>query len=76
MLVVPDTFEDARFADNPLVTGAPHIRFYAGCPIYVDEQCVGTLCVVDDRPRDVDQARRNLLRDLGKLTEVELARGH
>ena len=61
-LVVPDTLADARFADNPLVTGSPHIRFYAGVPLRARARVdgpllpVGTLCVTDDRPhRATDQ---------------------
>jgi phosphoribosyl 1,2-cyclic phosphodiesterase len=74
VLVIPDTFQDARFADNPLVTHAPRIRFYAGCPIFVGAHCVGTLCVLDDRPRQIDAEAVSLLRDLAALAEMELCR--
>ncbi len=60
-LTIPDTLEDARFADNPLVTGEPKIRFYAGLPITIkDNITVGTLCVIDTKPRQLteDQIRR------------------
>jgi signal transduction histidine kinase/CheY-like chemotaxis protein/HPt (histidine-containing phosphotransfer) domain-containing protein len=51
-LVVPETFEDERFADHPLVTGPPHIRFYAGHPIELSTgERLGTLCVIDTKPR-------------------------
>jgi two-component system, NtrC family, sensor kinase len=51
-LVVPDAHADTRFADNPLVTGAPHVRFYAGMPLRSDDGYVlGTLCTVDHVPR-------------------------
>jgi DNA-binding response OmpR family regulator len=64
VLVVPDTFQDPRFSDNPLVTKAPRIRFYAGCPLFVGANCVGTLCVLDNRPRQIDAETVSLLRDL------------
>jgi PAS domain S-box-containing protein len=71
-LVVEDTALDARFADNPLVTGAPRIRFYAGQPIYSDGEAVGTLCVIDHAPRTLDAGERKTLRDLAALVEIEL----
>jgi hypothetical protein len=69
---VPDAAADPRFADNPLVTGEPHIRFYAGAPIR-DEQglALGTLCVVDRRPRLLTHAQRMTLeRSAGALGGV------
>lgn len=66
LLVVPDTHLDARFRANPLVTGEPHIRFYAGAPIRVSShpdapaQGVGAFCIIDSRRRtfsDADSAR-------------------
>lgn len=76
VMVVPDTLLDPRFADNPLVLGEPRIRFYAGYPLSLPGgECVGTLCVVDSRPRRLDQAAVQLLRDLGSLVERELAAG-
>ena len=74
VLVVPDTFQDPRFSDNPLVTKAPRIRFYAGCPLFVGANCVGTLCVLDNRPRQVDAEAVSLLHDLAALAEMELCR--
>ena len=76
VLIVPDAFLDPRFADNPLVTGEPHVRFYAGCPLKLpDGNLMGTLCLIDTRPRQLDDGKINLLRDLGKLTEIELSEG-
>jgi len=72
VLVISDTLQDPRFADNPLVTDPPRIRFYAGCPIFVEEACVGTLCVLDDRPHQIDAERIRLLRELAALAETEL----
>lgn len=76
LLIVPDAFLDPRFADNPLVTGEPHVRFYAGCPLKLpDGNLIGTLCLIDSRPHQLAGRKRNLLRDLGKLVEIELSRG-
>lgn len=74
VLVVPDTFHDPRFSDNPLVTDGPRIRFYAGCPIFVGSSCVGTVCVLDHRPRQIGPEAVNLLRYLASLVELELSR--
>jgi DNA-binding response OmpR family regulator len=74
VLIVPDTFQDPRFSDNPLVTQAPRIRFYAGCPIFVGADCVGTVCVLDHRPRQLDAEALSLLRYLAALVEMELRR--
>src|SRR3954467_6705818 len=52
LMVVPDATLDPRFATNPLVTGAPHIRFYAGAPLVTDEGFpLGSLCIIDSVPR-------------------------
>ena len=75
MLVVPDTLHDERFAANALVTGAPHIRFYAGQPVHgVDGQAVGTLCIIDTVPRAFGAAERRMLADLARLVQDELNR--
>lgn len=72
-LVIPDTLEDARFTDDPLVTDAPHIRFYAGQPIKTpDGSRIGTLCIVDYIPRQLNQEDLATLRDMGMLVEDEL----
>jgi CheY-like chemotaxis protein len=75
VLVVPDTLVDPRFADNPLVTGDPRIRFYAGCPVRsAGDLPLGTLCVIDTRPRQLDDRHIDLLKDLASLVEMELSR--
>jgi PAS domain S-box-containing protein len=74
-LVIPDAQADERFADNPLVTGYPFIRFYAGQPLRTSHgRNLGTLCVVDRKPRTVRAADLEALRDLGAWAEMELNR--
>jgi GAF domain-containing protein len=73
-MVVPDTLLDDRFADNPYVTGEPRLRFYAGCPLVLEGGFpVGTLCILDTRPHQLDGAALRHLRDLARLVERELA---
>lgn len=73
VLHVPDTLLDDRFADNPLVTGPPHVRFYAGVPLTLpNDYAVGTLCLIDHRAKHLNPAELRLLIDLGKLVEKEL----
>ena len=67
LLVVPDAAADARFADSPLVTGDPAVRFYAGAPLTTpDGHALGTLCVLDHRPRDLSAEQAHALRLLGR----------
>jgi PAS domain-containing protein len=67
LFVVHDATADERFADNPLVTGAPDIRFYAGAPVRLsDGHRVGTLCVIDRHPRQLDATQREVLISLSK----------
>lgn len=72
-LVVEDTLRDLRFADNPLVTGPPHIRFYAGVPVLAGGQPVGTVCVIDRRPRCLEgwqiAALRTLAGQVGRMLD-------
>lgn len=65
--VVRDAREDARFSNNPLVTGAPSIRFYAGAPLLAaNGQPLGTVCVVDNQPRELAPAQRRALEALSR----------
>ena len=74
VFLVPDTRLDERFHDNPLVTGEPGVRFYAGCPLSVPGGSrVGTLCLLDREARAFDEEDMALLRDLARMTEQELA---
>ncbi|MCY1040977.1 ATP-binding protein [Corallococcus sp. bb12-1] len=71
--VVPDALLDPRFHDNPLVVGAPFVRFYAGHPLRAaDGSRVGTLCLIDHQPRDFTDADRGALADMAGWSEVEL----
>ncbi len=76
-LVIPDARRDPRFSDNPLVTAEPYIRFYAGQPL-ADAQGMklGTLCILDHRPRTLSQADLDLLKDLAAVAEQELNAVH
>ena len=78
-LLVPDATHDPRFADNPLVTGETHLHFYAGAVLRTpDGQALGTLCVADLQPRQMDARQRQTLLDLAALTvdELTLRAGH
>lgn len=74
VLVVLDATQDERFRDNALVTGWPHIRFYAGAAIVVAGQKIGSLCVIDGQPREaVDPALLEQLVDLAGLASALFA---
>ncbi len=75
-LVVADATADARFADNPLVTGRPYIRFYAGAPLITPSgERIGALCVIDQKPRQLSAAQRRRLSSLA-ATVVDLMESH
>jgi len=72
-MIVPDARRDPRFADNPLVTGEPFVRFYIGLPLKGPSgHNVGTLCLVDREPREVDENDIAILRRLAEVAENEL----
>ncbi|MGV3680017.1 MAG: PAS domain S-box protein [Acidovorax sp.] len=74
LMEVHDATQDARFARNPLVTGAPDIRFYAGAPLHAsgDGDRVGTLCVIDRRARELTEQQRATLHSLSTMVSQAL----
>jgi PAS domain S-box-containing protein len=77
LFIVPDATRDERFADNPLVTAEPRIRFYAGAPLVSPEgQALGMLCVIDHVPRKLSRSQQESLRRLSRqvMAQLELRR--
>ncbi|MEH0157467.1 GAF domain-containing sensor histidine kinase [Limibacter armeniacum] len=77
ILIVNDAREDKRFHDNPLVTGEPHVIFYAGVPLVNEEGAtLGTLCVIDDTPKELTLGQIDALKALSKqvISLLELRR--
>ncbi len=78
MMVIRDASKDPRFATNPLVTGPPHIRFYAGMPVRalgpdgVTRLPVGALCVADTRPHDPSPDKLDMLRGMAQVVDALL----
>jgi diguanylate cyclase (GGDEF)-like protein/PAS domain S-box-containing protein len=73
LFVVPDAHADPRFADNPLVTADPNIRFYAGAPIRMSDGLrMGALCVMDRTPRELDATQAAILRQLARAVSEAL----
>ncbi len=77
LMVVPDASADIRFSDNPLVICKPNIRFYAGAPLMTkDGYAIGTLCVIDQVPRELTATQEQALRVLSRfvMTQLEIRR--
>lgn len=73
LFIIPNATEDDRFFDNPLVTEDPSIRFYAGYPLKLRQGVnLGTLCLIDSKPRQLDEEDKQLLMDLGAMIEQEI----
>jgi diguanylate cyclase (GGDEF)-like protein/PAS domain S-box-containing protein len=73
ILLIEDAAKDLRFVDNPLVTGEPHVRFYAGVPLRNDDGLVlGTLCAIDRRPRHLPDHTLQAFKDLARIVERDL----
>lgn len=73
VFMIEDAAADPRFMDNPLVTDTPHIRFYCGVPLLgPNGHKIGTLCLIDQTPRRLDEAELLVLQDLARLAETEL----
>ncbi len=77
VMIVEDTHQDPRFCHNPLVTGPPYIRFYAGAPLSTpDGHNLGSLCVIDSQPRQLTAHQRSTLQVLSRqiMAQMELSR--
>ena len=73
VMIVPDARQDDRFFDNPLVVGPPYIRFYAGAPLKLSNgAAVGTLCLIDSRPKRLEKEEAEHLRVLAHMVAMEL----
>ncbi|WP_280150423.1 GAF domain-containing hybrid sensor histidine kinase/response regulator [Piscinibacter sp. XHJ-5] len=72
VLIVRDAALDGRFVRSPLVTGAPHLRAYAGAPVVIDGRRVGAVCCMDHAPRDFDAGCQALLRELALIAAALL----
>jgi two-component system NtrC family sensor kinase len=73
VMVVPDTLKDERFRNNPFVIADPRIRFYAGAPLITEEgYALGTLCVVDQKPREFGADQKEALQALSRLVVAQL----
>lgn len=72
-MVVPNATKDARFADNPFVTGAFHLRFYAGVPLHGPRgKSIGALSLVDTKPHEFSARQIGRLKKFAALVEAEI----
>ena len=77
IFVIPDARADERFADNPIVTGEPYVIFYAGAPLQLASGfTVGTLCLIDHKPRELDATELAILTTLRDLLLEEMETRH
>lgn len=73
LFIIPDTVKDVRFFETPLVTDNPHIRFYAGYPLKLRQGInIGTFCIMDSKPRIINEEDKKSLKDLGAMIEQEI----
>lgn len=74
-VVIGDTHQDAQYANHPLVVGPPYIRFYAGVALIAEQRHrIGTICLVDPRPRDFPDSQISQLVGLARLSMLEISR--
>ena len=72
--IIENALEDERFSKNPLVIGNPNIRFYAGIPLDVQDGVrIGSLCAIDQKPREITEEQISILKDLSEMVKSELA---
>lgn len=76
MLFIADASKDRRFYDNPFVLGDPNIRFYLGYPIKINAYDVGTLCLIDSKPKVINDIDQTIITDLAQMVEQELESLH
>lgn len=76
IMVIEDATKDKRFHDNPFVLGNPYFRFYAGCPLKINNYNVGVICLIDDKPKSINDNDKNVIYDLAQMVEMELESLH
>lgn len=76
IMVVEDAKSDKRFHDNPFVIGAPYFRFYLGCPLQIKNVNVGTICLIDNKPRLLNDIDLSIAKDLSDMVVLELEALH